>query len=624
MGVAADARQQQHFATAFEEAAIGMALIDLVGRYERVNRALCEMLGYSQAEMLERTAPDLTHPLDVAEGSRHRQALMSGEKSTYHREKRFIHRDGGVIWTNLTCTLARDAQGMPVRFIIQVEDISERKAAERALRASEERFRGLTMLTSDWFWEQDKDFRFTVFSGGERAGYANLAQDPSIGHKPWEIEGAIPVGTTWQEHRAVLEARVPFRDFEYRRGEGDDARYFSVSGEPVRDEEGRFAGYRGTAREITESRRTALEMRTVAQQLTTTLESLTDAFFTLDLQWNFSYLNARAEKLLGNQRTALLGRHIWSEFPDFAGGALRAHFERAVNEGIAVQFDEHYPPTELWTQIKAYPSSQGLAVYVRDVTERVNAQREILRLNVELEGRVRQRTAELEAANKELEAFSYSIAHDLRAPLGSIDGFSQMLEQAAGGALDERGQHCLRRIRAGVRHMGELTDGLLALSSLSRASLRREAVDLAELAQESLASLREQAPQREVEVLLANTLPVQGDPRLLAQVMGNLVGNAWKFTAHTPGARIEVGCIDGEAGEQVYIVRDNGAGFNMAHAAKMFEAFHRMHTAAEFEGTGIGLAIVHKIVLRHGGRIWAKAEPQRGACFYFTLGEQPA
>ncbi|MEP6826124.1 MAG: PAS domain S-box protein, partial [Ramlibacter sp.] len=410
---AGDTQQQLHFATAFEEAAIGMALVDPDGHYERVNRALCEMLGYSRAEMLTRVVPDLTHPQDVAEGLRHRETLMSGQKTTYDREMRFIHRDGRVIWTHLTCTLARDRVGMPLRFIVQIEDISERKASERALRASEERFRGLTMLTSDWFWEQDADFRFTVFSGGERAGYADLAHDPSIGRRPWELEGAIPVGTTWEAHRTVLEARRPFRDFEYRRGEGPDAHYFSVSGEPVRDEDGRFAGYRGTAREITESRRAALEMRTVAQRLTTTLESLTDAFFTLDLDWNFSFLNGRAEKLLGKQRGQLLGRLIWSEYPDYAESALRAHFERAVTEGVAVQFEEHYAPASLWTQVKAYPSSQGLAVYVRDVTERVNAQREILRLNVELEGRVRQRTAELEAANKELEAFSYSIAHDL-------------------------------------------------------------------------------------------------------------------------------------------------------------------------------------------------------------------
>ncbi|RZJ16292.1 MAG: PAS domain S-box protein, partial [Haliea sp.] len=553
LGAAADTAdlQQLHFATAFEEAAIGMALIDPHGRYERVNRALCEMLGYTHAEMLTRVAHDMTHPQDVDEGRRHRESLMSGQKNTYHREKRFIHKDGRVIWTHLTCTLVRDRQGAPLRFIIQIEDISERKQAERALRASEERFRSLTMLTSDWFWEQDANFCFTVFSGGERAGYPDLQHDPSIGKRPWEIEGAIPVSTPWEAHRAVLEARIPFHDFEYRRGEGADARYFSVSGEPVCDEDGRFAGYRGTAREITESRRAALEMRTVAQRLTTTLESLTDAFFTVDLAWNFSYLNARAERLLGKLRPELLGQHIWSAFPDFAAGALRDHFERAVNEGVAVQFDEHYQPTGLWTQIKAYPSSQGLAVYVRDVTERVNAQREILRLNAELEGRVRQRTAELEAANKEMESFSYSIAHDLRAPLGSIDGFSQMLEQAAGGVLDERGQHCLRRIRAGVRRMGELTDGLLALSSLSRANLRREPVDLAVLARDALAALREQAPQREVEVQVAASLPAMGDSRLLAQVMGNLVGNAWKFTAHTPGARIEVGSTARSTGSRL-------------------------------------------------------------------------
>jgi signal transduction histidine kinase len=256
----------------------------------------------------------------------------------------------------------------------------------------------------------------------------------------------------------------------------------------------------------------------------------------------------------------------------------------------------------------------------QDITE---SKRAAEVLNAELELRVKQRTAQLEIANKELEAFSYSIAHDLRAPLSSIDGFSKMLEQAAGSGLAEPARRYLSRIRAGVRQMGELTDGLLSLANLSRVSLLSEPVDLAALARAAVASCRERSPHRHTEVEIATALPARGDPRLLTQVMGNLVGNAWKFTAKKDRARIEIGSTPGADGRTVFFVRDNGAGFDMAHASRMFDAFHRMHSLAEFEGTGIGLAIVHRVVARHGGRIWADAAPHQGATFSFTLGQAP-
>ncbi len=259
---------------------------------------------------------------------------------------------------------------------------------------------------------------------------------------------------------------------------------------------------------------------------------------------------------------------------------------------------------------------------LRSRLERKQAQDEILRLNAELEERVRQRTAQLEAANQELEAFSYSVSHDLRTPLSAIDGFSGLLAKdiSAGGMSPARGQHYLTRIRAGVAQMGELINALLSLAQVSKTSLRWGSVNLSALAHEVLSGYQEREPGRSVHWQVAPDVHVQGDGRLLRQVLDNLLGNAWKFSARQPQPRISFGREPGSEGQDVYVVRDNGAGFDMAYSEKLFGAFQRLHTVAEFEGTGIGLATVHRIVMRHGGKVWAESVPGQGATFYFTLG----
>lgn len=281
----------------------------------------------------------------------------------------------------------------------------------------------------------------------------------------------------------------------------------------------------------------------------------------------------------------------------------------------------------VWERGSAVRGAQGTVLalegFVTDVTELKRAQDEVARLNAELEERVRQRTAQLEAANAELEAFAYSIAHDLRSPLTSIDGFSHSLEAHCGEALPVACRHYLRRIRAGVQQMGDLTDAMLSLARLSRVHLRWEPVDLAAAARHAIDVLREQDPRDDLAIEVPRVLPAHGDPRLLAQVMANLVGNAWKFSARKPHTEIRVGSCSGDKGETVYYVADRGAGFDMTHAARLFGPFQRLHAPSEFEGTGIGLALVQKIVQRHGGRIWAQAQPHEGATFYFTLADAP-
>lgn len=240
------------------------------------------------------------------------------------------------------------------------------------------------------------------------------------------------------------------------------------------------------------------------------------------------------------------------------------------------------------------------------------------RVSVELEDQVTQRTTQLAAANKELEAFSYSVSHDLRAPLRSIDGFSRALLDDYSGQLDEVGQDYLNRVRAATQRMGQLIDDMLMLSRVTRSEMKPESVNLSLLAQSVVDELRQEYPERSVEFVCMPGMLVRGDTHLLKIVLENLLGNAWKFTSKRDQAHIEFGVMH-QIDASVYFVRDNGAGFDMAYVGKLFSAFQRLHAMTEFPGTGIGLATVQRIIHRHGGQAWAEGELNKGATFYFTL-----
>jgi signal transduction histidine kinase len=248
-----------------------------------------------------------------------------------------------------------------------------------------------------------------------------------------------------------------------------------------------------------------------------------------------------------------------------------------------------------------------------------DAEQQQRRLTVEFEERVRQRTVQLQAAASELEAFSYSVSHDLRAPLRSIAGFSQALIEDAGPTLPPDAQDDIARIVAAAKRMDHLINDLLALSMVSRSEMTRESVDISDLARKITGELADVSPTRVVAVTVAPGMVAQGDPPLVRVALENLITNAWKFTSRRELASIEVGQTTGEGMAPVFYVRDNGVGFDPTYADKLFGPFQRLHDATQFPGTGIGLATVRRIVLRHGGRVWAESQPGQGACFYFTL-----
>lgn len=269
--------------------------------------------------------------------------------------------------------------------------------------------------------------------------------------------------------------------------------------------------------------------------------------------------------------------------------------------------------------VSAVPAMAALLQKIRDGSDAAAAEQEILRITSLLEDELNQRSTEVAAANKELENFSYSVSHDLRAPLSTIDGFSRLLEGAVAKGNAERSTHYLQRIRLGVGNINELIAALLAVSRLLRAPMAVQPVDLSAMVDATFARLREAEPERVVQIKVQPGLAVQADPTLLQQLVDQLASNAWKFTSKKERAEIIVGSQAGPDGEKVYFFKDNGAGFDMAHAEKLFGIFQRMHVTSDFPGIGAGLTTVQRIVMRHGGRVWAEAVSEQGATIYFTL-----
>jgi PAS domain S-box-containing protein len=359
--------------------------------------------------------------------------------------------------------------------------------------------------------------------------------------------------------------------------------------------------------EIERRKASELELQAASQKVTNILESISDGFIALDQEWRYTYLNAEALRQLGIQdESELIGKVIWGAFPDLNKTANEL-YHQAVSEHTPVRLEIYSQVTGRWLDIHAYPSTDSLSVYFLDITERKRMEEDLSH-----------RAEELAKTNKELESFSYTISHDLRAPLRAINGFSQLIFNEYQDKLDDEGKEYLKIVRSECNRMGKLIDGILQLSRLSRKELKREKLDLSAIAETIAVEFRKIEPERQVDFAITPGIRAYGDRVLLQSVLQNLLDNAWKFTSKHPKARIEFGVTEQE-GKKVYFVRDDGAGFDMRYVDKLFGTFQRIHGVDEFPGNGVGLAIIQRIIHHHGGQVRAEGAVEKGATFYFTL-----
>ena len=592
-----------------------MGIADPFGCFKRVNPAFVKLTGFSESELVSKPFLEFVLPEDRQKTAEEMEQQVNVRPSL-NFENRFLRRDGSLLFL---CWTAYFDWREGVTYAT-ARDITERKRVEEKLS----HLAAIVESSDDAIIGKTLDERILSWNKGAERIYGYTAGEV-VGHS---VAILVPPGLM-EELAAIMDGvkrGEGVEHFETTRVRKDgQIIHVALTISPIKDASGQIVGASTIARDITEHKRAEEEIRKLNRYTRSLIEASLDPAVTISPTGKITDVNMATEAATGRTRTELIGTDFSDYFTE--PGKARDGYEQVFREGSVRDY-----PLELRHRnggsipvlynATVYRNEAGEVVGVfaaaRDITELKRAEEEIQKLNQELEKRVAARTAQLELANNELESFSYSVSHDLRAPLRGIDGFSRILEEDYSDKLDEKGRKTLASVRAASQRMALLIDDILQLSRLSRAPLQLLPVDLSVLAASVADELKKAEPDRGVKFVIEPGWVAFADGNLMRIVLDNLIGNAWKFTVKQSAAKIEFGRTIHE-GVPAYFVRDNGVGFDMQYVSKLFSAFQRLHTVAEFPGTGIGLATVQRVIRRHGGKVWIEGGINEGATAYFSI-----
>ena len=638
-GGSAEARQRMD--AMFELANMGITEVALDGHFLRVNPAFCAITGYSEAELLCMSGQDLTPAQDRSLSLDLMANAIKGQGDRFTVEKRYVRKDGSLVWIELYSALARDASGEPAYFISLTQEITQRRAADEALRESEARYRSVIDHMSAGLIQHASDG--TIVACNARAlTMLGLTRDQMFARRPMD-----PAWQTIREDGSRLESDsrplwTVLRTSEAVEGEivgilRPDAStvWLRTSAAPIPGQTGEAHGAVVTFVDITRERDTMQALRMSEGRYRTVVDALAEAVMLISTEGELLTVNPAARLIYG------------ADFPRLVAGGPADDSFRLFDESGAPMPPEERPSSRArrtgeivrdviarvertdgsaaWLRITALPvalgTGNGVLLVIADVSAARAAEQALKALTDTLERRVAERTSELSQVNRELESFAYSVSHDLRAPLRAITGFASLLREDEAARLSQEGGDLLDRIGSNAERMGDLIDDVLEYSRITRIDRKREDCDVGALVQEVLAPLRQAYPATTCSVLPLGH--ASADVAMLRQILQNLLGNAFKYSSHTVGASVLIDMVH-EEGVKWFRIIDNGVGFDMRYADRLFGMFQRMHAAADFGGTGVGLAIVKRLVERHGGHVEATAKPGEGAIFRFHLGGETA
>ncbi len=606
----------------FDSALDAIFILDMDGYFIDVNKAGYTRLGYARDELLALHITQLDPPEYAAMVPARLQKVRGEGGAVFESAHR--RKEGSFMPVEINCRLL-EYEGKQVYFSV-IRDITERKRTEKVLAESEERYRHFSTLTSDYVYacrrSGDRPFRVQWLAGAIET-ISGYTPDEIMAQGCWlpivHPDDAGRIGKRLQDLAPGESSRDEFRIV---RKDGEIRWIHEVCTCEAGDSSGELLLF-GASRDITKRKDIEVALRREEAIFNLFLEYSPVYVFFKDENMRAIRVSRNFEKLLGRPVEQILGRSMEELFPEEFARKMVADDRKVLRDGVPVEIDEEFEGNSYKT-FKFPIFLEGrpplLAGYTVDVTDLAEAQRAVRALNEQLEQLVAERTADLEKSNEELASFCYAVSHELRAPIVRLQGFSSILGEVCQEA-GETTAFMAARIEAASRQLQTVVDSILMLSRLSRMELSLRQVDLSEMAERKLAMLRAEDPERQVVPVVAPGITAVADASLMEICLDNLIGNAFKYTGTTPRARIEFGVCD-DAGTTAYFVRDNGAGFDMSYAEKLYAPFQRLHQHVEFPGMGLGLATVKRIIERHGGHIWAESAVGKGATFFFTLGEK--